>query len=95
MEISEREVSHIAALSRLLLSGEEKEVFQKQLSGILLYVDKLNEIDTDNVEPVSHVLKMDNVFREDGLRVSLDLEDALVNAPERSGNFYRVPKIID
>jgi aspartyl-tRNA(Asn)/glutamyl-tRNA(Gln) amidotransferase subunit C len=70
-------------------------MFQKQLTSILGYVEKLNEIDTEDIAPTAHVLRMENVFRDDSERDSLSVEDALMNAPERAGNFYQVPKIID
>lgn len=89
------DVEHIALLARLSLTEEEKERFGSQLSSILSYVGKLNEIDTSDIEPTSHVLEMKNILREDELRPSLPVEDALMNAPDRSGNFYRVPKIIE
>lgn len=89
------DVEHIALLARLSLTEEERERFGSQLSSILSYVGKLNEIDTSGIEPTSHVLEMKNIMREDELRSSLPVEDALMNAPDRSGNFYRVPKIIE
>lgn len=95
MEISGDDVLHIAELARLRLSEKEKETFREQLSGILQYVAKLNDLDTEGIEPTSHVLKLENVFREDSTRPSLDPEQALANAPERAGHFYKVPKIIE
>lgn len=89
------DVEHIALLARLSLTEEERERFGSQLSSILSYVGKLNEIDTSGIEPASHVLEMKNIMREDELRSSLPVDDALMNAPDRSGNFYRVPKIIE
>lgn len=89
------DVEHIALLARLSLTEEERERFGSQLSSILSYVGKLNEIDTSGIEPASHALEMKNIMREDELRSSLPVEDALMNAPDRAGNFYRVPKIIE
>ncbi len=89
------DVEHIARLARLRLSGEERKKFGVQLSSILTYVEKLNELDTSGVEPTSHVLAMGNVMREDVLRASLSADDALMNAPDRADDFYRVPKIIE
>ncbi|GAB4408130.1 MAG: Asp-tRNA(Asn)/Glu-tRNA(Gln) amidotransferase subunit GatC [Thermodesulfovibrionales bacterium] len=88
-------VEHIAHLARLYLRAEEKERYGEQLSSILDYVEKLNELDTSGVEPTSHVLTMSNVMREDTLKPSLPKEDALMNAPDRADNFYRVPRIIE
>lgn len=89
------DVKHIAHLARLRLSEEEKEKFGVQLSSILTYVEKLNELDTSGVEPTSHVLAIGNVMREDALRPSLSTDEALRNAPDRADDFYRVPKIIE
>lgn len=89
------DVEHIAHLARLRLSEEEKEKFGAQLSSILTYVEKLGELDTSGVEPTSHVLAIGNVMREDALRPSLPTDDALLNAPGRADDFYRVPKIIE
>ncbi|MEO5357174.1 MAG: Asp-tRNA(Asn)/Glu-tRNA(Gln) amidotransferase subunit GatC [Nitrospirae bacterium YQR-1] len=95
MGITTGDVKHIAALSRLKLDADELEIFGKQLNDILLYVEKLNELNTDGIEPTSHVIPLMNVFREDIERDSIALEDALSNAPDRTGNFYKVPKIIE
>lgn len=95
MRISAKEVEHIAMLARLKLTDEEKELFSEQLSKILDYIEKLNELDTEQVEPTSHVIPLRNVFREDQPAQSLSVDDALKNAPDRTGSFYRVPKIIE
>ncbi|MBF0338668.1 MAG: Asp-tRNA(Asn)/Glu-tRNA(Gln) amidotransferase subunit GatC [Nitrospirae bacterium] len=95
MTISHKDVQHIAALSRLSLTEEEKELFGNQLNDILLYVNKLNELDTVDVTPTSHVIPLQNIFRDDTLQQSIALDDALANAPDRAGDFYRVPKIIE
>lgn len=89
------EVEHIALLARLSVSEQEKEKFSQQLGGILDYVKKLDELDTSGIEPTSHVIEMSNVMREDKLRPSLSKDEALMNAPDRTGDFYRVPKIIE
>ena len=95
MKITVNEVEKVARLARLNLAEDEKEVFTNQLNGILEYVDKLNELDTTCIEPTSHVLPIHNVVRPDVPTGSLPPDDALANAPERSGDFYRVPKIIE
>ena len=82
-------------LARLSLTEEEKELFGEQLSSILDYMEKLNELDTEHIEPTSHVLTLSNVMREDAPRDSIPREDALSNAPDRTDKFYRVPKIIE
>ncbi|MEW6586596.1 MAG: Asp-tRNA(Asn)/Glu-tRNA(Gln) amidotransferase subunit GatC [Nitrospirota bacterium] len=95
MRITKEEIEHIGVLARLALSDEEKEKFGSQLSNVLEYVEKLNELNTDNVEPTSHVLSLSNIMREDTPRDSLPWEEALRNAPAHADKFYRVPKIIE
>lgn len=95
MKLTREEVDHVARLARLHFSEEEAERFREQLSAILTYVEKLGELDTTGVEPTSHVLPIRNVFREDAVLPSLPREEALVNAPDRTEEFYRVPKIIE
>jgi aspartyl-tRNA(Asn)/glutamyl-tRNA(Gln) amidotransferase subunit C len=95
MKITDRDVKHIAQLSRLALSEEEIKTFESQLNTILEYVEQLNNLDTSNVEPTSHVVPLSNVMRDDIVMPSLPLEDALKNAPDATNNFFRVPKIIE
>ncbi len=93
--IEKKQVEHIANLSRLRLTEEEIKTFGGQLDGILKYVEKLNELDTKDIEPTSHVIDLVNVMREDAPRPSLPLEEAVGNAPAETGNLYRVPRIIE
>lgn len=95
MKITREEVEHVARLARLELSEEEKERIRAQLDSILQYMEKLNELDTTDVEPTSHVLPMVNVMREDALRPAISQEEALANAPDRQEAFFRVPRIIE
>lgn len=95
MKISKDIVKHIALLSRLELKDEEIEVYQQQLSSIIEYVEKLNEVDTKDVEPTSHVLSLNNIFREDSVKESISREEVLRNAPDPTDKFFRVPKIIE
>lgn len=95
LTISKEEVEHVAKLARLSISEEEKDLLSKQLSGILAYIGKLNELDTKGVEPLSHVTDIKNVFREDEVRESLSEDLALGNAPDKKDGFFRVPKIIE
>ncbi len=88
-------IEHIAHLARLSLSEKETELFGSQLDGILSYMEKLNELDTRDIEPTSHVIAIQNITRDDVPRPSLDREDALMNAPDKTDKFYRVPKIIE
>lgn len=89
------EIEHIAMLARLDLSETEKKLFSEQLGSIIQYIDKLNELDTSNVEPTAHALPIKNVFRKDELRPSLSKDKALQNAPDSRNGFYKVPKIIE
>ncbi len=91
MEISRDEVMHVARLARLALTDDEVERFREQLSAILEAVGKVAELDLSEVEPTAHPLELVNVLGEDVPRPSLPLEEALANAPEREGAFFRVP----
>ena len=95
MKIGVEDVEYVARLARLRLSDEEKEEFTGQLNDILTYMDKLNEVNTTDVEPTSHVISITNVLRNDGVRESLPREPSLRNAPEAERGFYKVPKIIE
>ena len=88
-------IEHLGRLARLSVSNDEKILFAKQIDNILHYMDKLNELDTGNIEPTSHVISLSNVVREDLREHSLDREDALRNAPDKTNKFFRVPKIIE
>ena len=93
--IAREDVEHVAELARLELTAAEKEQFISQLNDILTYIEKLNELDTADVEPTSHVIPMSNVFRDDEVRPSLDRDKVLHNAPEQSRFFFKVPRIIE
>lgn len=89
------DIGHVALLARLALKGDEEETLGGQLNTIIEYIGKLNKLDTSGVPPTSHVIEMQNVMREDVKRPSLSKERALSNAPDRTDDFYRVPKIIE
>jgi aspartyl-tRNA(Asn)/glutamyl-tRNA(Gln) amidotransferase subunit C len=89
--ISREEVLHVAKLARLELSEEEVERLGAQLSAILEAVGKVGELDLTDVEPTAHPLDLVNVWAEDEPRPSLPVEEALANAPDREGSFFRVP----
>ena len=93
--ITREDVEHVAELARLDLTAAEKEQFIAQLNSILTYVEKLNELDTVDVEPTSHVLPMSNILRNDEVRPSLDRAKVLHNAPEESHSFFKVPRFIE
>ena len=91
MAITRGQVLHVAKLAELDLTEEEVARLQEQLSAILEAVGKVSELDLANVEPTAHPLDLVNVFDEDEPRPSLAVEEALANAPDREGNFFRVP----
>ena len=95
MSVTRKEVEHIAQLAQLRFKNEELENFTSQLNEILNYVDKLNELDTENVEPLSHPVEEFNKFRDDELKPSIEREEALKNAPDRTDEFFKVPKVIN
>lgn len=96
MNIDKKAVQHVALLSRLELNDKESDAYSKQLASILSYIDKLNEIDTKDVLPTSHPLaSLKNVFRKDILKKSLELDEALKNAPSKEGDFFKVPQVIE
>ncbi|OAG27610.1 Asp-tRNA(Asn)/Glu-tRNA(Gln) amidotransferase subunit GatC [Thermodesulfatator autotrophicus] len=94
MAITKEEVKHVAHLARLEFSEEELETFSEQLADILNYVAKLNELDTTDIEPTYHALKITNVYREDEVKESFPTDEILGNAPERENGFFVVPKVI-
>ena len=87
-------VRHIGRLSRIELSGEQEQLFGRQIGAILGYFDKLQELDTQDVEPMAHAVELRNVFADDEPRQGLTTEQALANAPQRDGDFFKTPKVI-
>ncbi len=95
MRLTPEEVDHVALLGRLKLSGEERERFTTQLNSILEHFEQLEHIDTAGVPPMSHAVPMSNVLREDQRAPSLTPQEALQNAPDRSDDFFEVPRVIE
>lgn len=95
MSVTKKDVEYIANLSRLKFEDSELENFTHQLNDILSYMEKLNELDTENVEPLAHPIENTNVFREDVVKPSIDRELALKNAPDKTEEFFVVPKVIN
>ena len=95
MAITRERVRHIALLARLELSAEEEEAFASQLDHILTHFEKLQQLDTSKVEPLAHIVEMETPFRDDVVRNHPDVPTLLANAPERDGDFFKVPKIIE
>lgn len=94
MSITIKDVKHVAILSRLGLNNDELQKYEEELNDVLNFMEKLNELDTQGVEPTSHVLDIHNVFRSDVVEKSLDLEDVLANAPDRDDDYFKVPSIL-
>lgn len=94
MPVSITDVRHIAALARLSFTEAEEEALVQELNAILAYMDQLNTLDTTQVEPLSHVIELHNVFREDERKAGVTREEALKNAPARTKEFFTVPKVI-
>ena len=94
MKITKKEVVHIAELARLSFSGKEMELFTEQLNQILVYMEKLNEIDTSEIKPTYHALDLINVFRDDQIEPSLSTQKVLFNAPQSDKDMVTVPRII-
>ncbi|MDQ8738919.1 Asp-tRNA(Asn)/Glu-tRNA(Gln) amidotransferase subunit GatC [Paenibacillus sp. LHD-38] len=95
MSITPKDVEHVARLARLELSDSEKDQFTEQLNAILKYAEKLNGLDTDNVDPTSHVLPITNVMRADENRPSLPIEKVLLNAPDDEDGQFKVPAVLE
>jgi len=95
MAIDRKTVEKVAKLARLQLSGEEIDRYGGQLGAILDYIAKLEKLDVKALEPLAHAVDTHNVFRADEPRPSLSRDAALQNAPEKTGDFFIVPKIIE
>jgi aspartyl-tRNA(Asn)/glutamyl-tRNA(Gln) amidotransferase subunit C len=93
--MSPEEVRWVAHLARLELADDEVPAMTRHLSAIIEYVNQLQALNTDGVEPLAHPFDMNNVFRDDGPAPSLAVDAALANAPARKGDFYSVPAVLD
>jgi len=95
MAIDRKTVEYTAHLARIALKQQELEKLSGQLKDILDFIDKLKKADVSNISPTSHILPINNVLRQDSPRKSLSSDKALENAPQRQGNFFEVPKVIE
>jgi len=93
--ISRDDVVHVARLARLALTDADLETMREQLNAILSHIDALRGVDTAGIEPTSHAVPQFNVVRDDDPRPCLSVEEMLANAPDRAGDFFRVPRIIE
>ncbi len=95
MKITEEIVDHIAHLARLEFEGEKKEAIRKDMENIISFMDKLNEVPTDNVEPLIFMNDEFNKLREDVSEETITQREALKNAPKKDSDYYRIPKVLD
>jgi aspartyl-tRNA(Asn)/glutamyl-tRNA(Gln) amidotransferase subunit C len=94
MKLTEKDVRHIAKLAAIEVSDQEVEELQGELSDILEYVNKLSELDTSSVTPMSHIHGVVNAFRDDVVKDSLSVEEVQKNAPDFIGDGFKVPRIL-
>ncbi|MFC1708892.1 Asp-tRNA(Asn)/Glu-tRNA(Gln) amidotransferase subunit GatC [Candidatus Omnitrophota bacterium] len=95
MNISKQTIEYVANLARISLTDKEIEKFSHQLDSILCYIDQLKELDVTTVPFTAHVLPIKNVKRQDKPQTSFKVKDVLNNAPQKEGNFFKVPKVIE
>lgn len=95
MSVSIKDVEKIASLAKLKFNENEKEKLKSELNKILEYIDQLNELNLENVSPLENINETENVLREDKPEKWLTTEEALKNAPSKTGKFFKVPKVID
>ena len=95
MALSRDEVRHIALLARLQLSEQEEAALTEQLGHILQYFEKLNTLDTQDVEPTAHAVEIESAYRDDAVTNPPATEELRANAPARDGDFFKVPKILE
>ncbi len=93
--ISDETIEYVGILAKLELSDEEKEQAKKDMGNMLDYIDMLNDLDTEGIEPMSHVFPVNNVFREDVVANGDGHEDTLANAPDRKDSAFKVPKTVE
>jgi aspartyl-tRNA(Asn)/glutamyl-tRNA(Gln) amidotransferase subunit C len=95
MNVSEELIDHIAHLSRLSFQEEAKQEMKKDLERILTFVEQLNEVDTDGVEPLIYMVDEVNNWREDVSREDITQDEALKNAPKKDSDYFRVPRFVE
>lgn len=95
MKITEEIVDHIAHLARLEFEGADKDAIRSDIENIITFMDRLNELDTENVEPLIFMSDEVNRLREDVAQVSITQKEALKNAPKKDSDYFRIPKVLD
>jgi len=94
-EITRKDVEYVSDLARIKLSKEETQDMVRQLTRIIQYIEKLNELNTNDIEPTAHILPIQNVMREDIVKPSLPVGEATEIAPQKSHDMFKVPRIIE
>lgn len=95
MSVTKKDVEYVAELARLSFTEEEKEALTHDLNSVLGYIEKLNELDTENVDIIVNPYYIENRLREDEIKPSMDLQDVLSNAPDKLEEYFLVPKVIE
>jgi len=95
MAVTREEVAHVASLAKLEVSPDQVEAFQRDLDAILEHFRNLDELDTEDIQPMSHALDLVNVFQPDVPKQQLTQEEALSNAPQKAYGHFRVPRVIE
>ncbi len=95
MKVTKEDLQNVAVLSRLAIPVDQEDKYIGQMDKILTYMDNLSELDTENVKPTTYALPMQNVFRKDEVKASLDREAALANAPLKEDGYFKVPKVLE
>lgn len=95
MKVTKEDLQNVAVLSRLAIPADLEDKYIDQMDKILTYMDNLSELDTENVKPTTYALPMQNVFRKDEVKESLDREAALANAPLKEDGYFKVPKVLE
>ncbi len=95
MKITRKEIEHVAALAKLYLSEEEILSYEKEMSAIIEFADKLSEADTEGIEPAAHSIDVHNVFRKDEIVDSYKREELIANAPDKQAGCFAVPRIVE
>ncbi|HET9056640.1 MAG TPA: Asp-tRNA(Asn)/Glu-tRNA(Gln) amidotransferase subunit GatC [Chitinophagaceae bacterium] len=94
MEVTGKLVENLAHLSRLEFSDKDREEIKSDLEKMISFIDKLNELDTSHVKPLLYMGENANIFREDEVQASFSLEEVLLNAPQKTGKYFKVPKLV-
>ena len=95
MDIDIKQIEQVANLSRIKLTDDEKDIFREQLTDILGYIEKLKELDTDDVQPMAYATSIKNVFREDQKKSSFPRQEILELSPSSANGFFKVPKVLE